>query len=118
MRHVQRIGDGPPSFRVLADKRAKLVARVSVDAVMFGALAVMVLGLAGAVAKVGADPNTAWAPRDPAALAALAAVGAVKVPVVDVRVTRVDSVAAPAIAEPVGPVTPTFASTAKRSAAN
>ena len=102
--------DGPPSVRMLPDKRAKLLARMSVDAVMFGALAVMLLGLAGAVAKVGQDPNTAWAPRDPAALAA---VGAVRVPVVEVRVSRVD-----AVAEPVGRVAADLASTTKRSVAN
>ena len=102
--------DGPPSFRVLGETRAKLLARVSVDAVMIGALAVMLIGLAGAVVKVGQQPNTAWAPRDPAALAAL---GAVRVPVVEVRVTRVD-----AVAESMDPVTATFASTGKRSLAN
>jgi hypothetical protein len=98
---------GPPSFRVLADKRAKFLARVSVDAVMIGALAVMLIGLAGAVVKVGVEPNTAWAPRDPAAL------GAGRVPAVEVRGTRVD-----AVAEPVGPVAGELASTTKRSAAN
>ena len=85
--------DGPPSFLVLP--AAKRVARLSADAVMFSVLVAMLLGLAGAVAKVGEQPNVAWAPRD---ATALAAVGAARVPVVDVKISRVDAVAEPAVA--------------------
>lgn len=84
--------DGPPSFLALPGPRSKRVARLSMDAVMFGVLVVMLLGLAGAVAKVGEQPNTAWAPRDPAALAAI---GAGKIGVVEVRITRLDSTMQP-----------------------
>lgn len=79
--------DGPPSFFALPGKRTKRVARLSLDAVMFSVLVAMLLGLAGAVAKVGEQPNTAWAPRDPAALAAI---GAGKIGVVEVRITRLE----------------------------
>ena len=85
--------DGPPSFLVLP--AAKRVARVSADAVLFSVLVAMLLGLAGAVAKVGEQPNVAWAPRD---AAALAAVGTAKVPAVDVKITRVEALAEPAAA--------------------
>lgn len=44
-----------------------------------------------AVAKVGTQPNSAWAPRD---AAALAAVGRGRVAVVDVDITRAEPVAA------------------------
>ena len=84
--------DGPPSFLALPGPRSKRVARLSVDAVMFSVLVAMLLGLAGAVAKVGEQPNTAWAPRDPAALAAI---GAGKIGVVDVRITRLHPVLPP-----------------------
>ena len=100
--------EGPPSFRVLDGKRVKRVARTSVDAVMFSVLVAMLLGLAGAVAKVGEQPNTAWAPRDPAALAAI---GAGKIGVVDVRITRLDSEVPPVDAAK-------LASTAKPASAN
>ena len=81
---------------------------------MFGALAVMVLGLAGAVAKVGTRAeHGVGSPRSRRA-AALAAVGAVKVPVVDVRVTRVDIRSLrPRQRSRLGPSTATFASTAE-----
>ena len=82
--------DGPPPFQPVGEKRPGVVARISVDAVMFGALAVMLVGLAGAVAKAGEQPNVAWAPRD---AATLAAVGTAKVPVVDVRIVRAGGVA-------------------------
>ena len=83
---------GPPAFLAVRSKRTKRVARWSVDAAMFGVLLAMVLGLAGAVAKVGEHPNTAWAPRDPAALAAI---GAGKIGIVDVRVTRLEPASQP-----------------------
>ena len=107
--------EGPPSFHGLGEKRVKRVARASVDAVMFSVLVAMLLGLAGAVAKVGEQPNTAWAARNPAALAA---VGAARVPVVDVHVTRVDSAAAPAVAEGIVPRLAKLASAAKAAATN
>lgn len=102
--------DGPPSFLVLP--AAKRVARVSADAVMFSVLVAMLLGLAGAVAKVGEQPNTAWAPRDAVALAAVGG----KVPSVDVKITRVDAVAAPAVAAPGAAAT--LASTARPTSTN
>ena len=90
----------PSSFRVLDERRVKRVLRASMDAVMFSVLVAMLLGLAGAVAKFGDQPNTAWAPRNPAALAAI---GAGTVPTVDVRVTRSDPTGAPAVAQRVMP---------------
>ncbi len=85
--------DGPASFLAMREKRPNRVTRLTVDAAMLSVLAVMLLGLAGAVAKAGEQPNAAWAPRDPAALAAI---GAGKVGVVDLQVVRIEAVATPA----------------------
>jgi hypothetical protein len=91
--------DGPASFRKVkvSDQRVKRVARFSADAVMFSVLVAMLFGLAGAVAKVGEQPNTAWAPRNPAALAA---VGAGKVGHVEVSIERFVPAAAPVATQP------------------
>jgi hypothetical protein len=105
--------DGPPPFRRFRRPPARRFA--SLDAVMFGVLVVMLLGLAGAVAKVGEQPNTAWAARNPVALAA---VGATKVPVVEVSTTRVEAEPAPAVAEGIVPRLAKLASAAKAAGAN
>lgn len=82
--------EGPAGFRVLdARPLATRIERASVDTVLFGVLVVMLLGLGGAIAKSRTDPNTAWAPRDPAAVAAI---GKRKIAAVELRVTRLDAV--------------------------
>jgi hypothetical protein len=105
--------DGPPSFRKVSDQRVKRVVRFSVDAVMFSVLVAMLFGLAGAVAKVGEHPNTAWAPRNPAALAA---VGAGKVGHVEVSIERFVPAASPVATRPAPEAR--LASTAKPAATN
>ena len=104
--------DGPAAFIPLAGRRPKRFRRGSIDAVMFGALVVMLLGLGGALGKAGTQPNVAWAPRD---MAALAAMGRQKAAVVDVDITRLEPAASPA-ASPVAAAT--LASTAKPASPN
>lgn len=63
---------GPAPFRVLPvpRKQAGRLSRLGVDAVMFGALVAMLVGLAAAVATSAGDPQLAWTPKSSAALLA------------------------------------------------
>jgi len=74
--------DGPLSFRVLGARRSLRRHRLSLDASLFSVVAAMLIGLAAAVANVGAEPDATRTAR-------------MRTPVVDVRMTRFELIDAP-----------------------